>query len=351
MKQFYKNKRVFVTGHTGFKGSWLCGMLLELGADVCGYSLPPENNPLFDIFSLERRTKHIESDIRNLSKLKQAMQEYNPDIVFHLAAQPIVLKSYEEPVNTYETNVMGTVNLLESVRCCNNTKSVVNVTTDKVYYNENKKNLFREENRLCGTDPYSNSKSCSELVTYSYKQSFLQDIAVSTARAGNVIGGGDFAEKRIIPDCYRAASNNTVIELRNPNSTRPYQYVFDCLAGYLLLAKKQYQDLSYEGSYNFSLQTAIQTKELVQCFCDFWNQESHSKLVWDIASGANTAYEANFLELDATKARTILGWKPVFSIEESIKETAQWYHHHLYNTNTIQEYTIAKVQDYLSRLE
>lgn len=245
---FYKGKRVFVTGHTGFKGSWLCKILANAGAVVTGYSLNPPTSPsLFEIAGIEQDVHSVIGDIRNYKALKAAFDEARPEIALHLAAQPIVRDSYKDPAYTYETNVMGTVNILECVRNSSCVKSFLNVTTDKVYLNKEWTWGYRENEELDGYDPYSNSKSCSELVTHSYKNSFFNDdhVAISTARAGNVIGGGDFANDRIIPDCIRAAIKQEDIVVRNPFSTRPYQHVLEPLYAYLMIAAMQYQDIKY----------------------------------------------------------------------------------------------------------
>lgn len=245
-----------------------------------------------------------------------------------MAAQPIVIESYNNPVYTYETNVIGTVNILESLRYCNSVKSFVNVTTDKVYENKEWEWGYRENENLCGYDPYSNSKSCSELVTYSYKNSFFKDEsspAISAARSGNVIGGGDFSANRIIPDCIRAASKNENILVRNPNSTRPYQHVLECLYGYLLLAMKQYEDKKYEGNYNFgpNEENCITTGELTDIFCEIWNKDEDKKITW-YTENQKRVHEANFLKLDCSKAKSILNWKPNWNIQKSIEETVKW---------------------------
>lgn len=272
---FYKDKRVFLTGHTGFKGSWMCKMLTNAGAVVTGYSLEAPTNPsLFKIADIESDIKSVIGDIRDMVALKKAFDETQPEIVFHLAAQPIVRNSYENPAYTYETNVMGTVNILECVRQSSCVKSFLNVTTDKVYLNKEWNWGYRENEELDGYDPYSNSKSCSELVTHSYKRSFFTDkdgkaiIPISTARAGNVIGGGDFANDRIIPDCIRAATKHEDIIVRNPFSTRPYQHVLEPLYAYLLIAKKQYEDSSYAAYYNVGPDDVdcFQTGALVDLF-------------------------------------------------------------------------------------
>ena len=251
---FFRDKRVLVTGHTGFKGTWLCRMLINAGAIVTGYSLQPPTNPsLFELARLEDRMTSVIADVRDLDKMKDVFEQAQPEIVLHLAAQPIVRDSYKDPHYTYETNVMGTVNLMECVRLNKCVRSVLNVTTDKVYHNNEWCWGYREDEPLDGFDPYSNSKSCSELVTHSYINSFFQGPdapAVSTARAGNVIGGGDFANDRIIPDCVRAMQAGQTIGVRNPYSTRPYQHVLEPLAMYLTIVQKQYEDKKYAGFYN-----------------------------------------------------------------------------------------------------
>ena len=245
---FYRGKRVFVTGHTGFKGSWLCRILINAGAEVTGYSLVPPTNPnLFSLADLDTHMNSVIGDIRDKERLLAVFGQARPEIVLHLAAQPIVRDSYRDPVYTYETNVMGTVNVLECVRQSSTAKSFLNITTDKVYHNNEWIWGYRENEPLDGFDPYSNSKSCSELVTHSYKNSFFADgrVAISTARAGNVIGGGDFANDRIIPDCVRAIESGSSISVRNPYSTRPYQHVLEPLFAYLMIAQKQYEEGQY----------------------------------------------------------------------------------------------------------
>ena len=323
---FYKNKRVFLTGHTGFKGTWLSRILLLAGADVAGYSLEPPTNPsLFERTKTAGQMKSIIGDIRDGDKLKAAMTEFKPDIVLHLAAQPIVRTSYKDPVGTYESNVMGTVNVLEAVRACPSVRSFVNVTTDKVYLNREWAWGYRENEELCGYDPYSNSKSCSELVTYSYRNSFFNEKdapAISTARSGNVIGGGDYAVDRIVPDCIRAVEAGKEIILRNPNSTRPYQHVLECLRGYLTLAKAQYDDKAFVGSYNFGPddESCVTTGQLATLFCEAWGDGA----AWKNVSEANAPHEANFLKLDCSKSKTVLGWHPQWGIKQAIEKIVEW---------------------------
>lgn len=319
---FYKNKNIFITGHTGFKGSWLSQILILAGAKVTGYALDAPTNPsLFDQLELSKKMNSIIGDIRDLTKLEAVIKKSHPDIVFHLAAQPLVLDSYKKPVETYEINVMGTVNLLQAVLGVNSIKSIVNVTTDKVY--ENKEWLwgYRENENLCGLDPYSNSKSCSELVTYSYRNSFYNlpdSSALSSARSGNVIGGGDYSENRIIPDCIKAALNEEKILVRNPNSTRPYQHVLECLRGYLTLAYEQSKNRQLVGAYNFGPDkgSCVTTGELVNLFCNLWGKG----LSWETRNVDNP-HEANFLSLDHTKATKLIGWSPVWDIKTAVQKT------------------------------
>lgn len=318
---FYQNKKVLITGHTGFKGSWLTKILLDAGADVAGYALEPPTDPnLFTIAGLDKRLgdRSVIGDIRDFQKLFKLFQDFQPEIVLHLAAQPIVTRSYEDPQGTYETNVMGTVNLLECVRKTPSVKSVLNVTTDKVYENFEWQRAYKEEDRLDGYDPYSNSKSCSELVTHSYKRSFLDEagIAVSTARAGNVIGGGDFAYARILPDCVRAAEKGESVILRNPDSTRPYQHVLEPLFVYLMIAEAQYKEFRYAGYYNVGPddRDCLTTGHIADLFCQYWG----NGMQWENHSDGGP-HEANFLKLDNTKIKETFGWKPVWDVEEAVK--------------------------------
>ena len=326
---FYKGKRVFVTGHTGFKGSWLCRMLVGAGAVVTGYSLEAPTEPnLFSLAGLEGKMTSIIGDIRDKQALTAAFDAAKPEIVLHLAAQPIVRDSYKDPVYTYETNVMGTVNILECVRQAklrgDAPKSVLNVTTDKVYLNNEWCWGYREDEPLDGFDPYSNSKSCSELVTHSYKNSFFTDetVAISTARAGNVIGGGDFANDRIIPDCVRAMAAKKVIGVRNPYSTRPYQHVLEPLAVYLTIAQKQYVDPSFQGYYNVGPDDCdcVTTGTLVDLFCKHWGEDA----AWENQAEANAPHEANFLKLDCSKIKAVFGWKPRWHMEECMEMTCRF---------------------------
>lgn len=323
--QAYAGKRVLVTGHTGFKGSWLCRILVGAGAEVTGYSLTPPTTPnLFSIAGLEGNMTSIIGDIRNLNSLKAAFEQAQPEIVLHLAAQPIVRDSYKDPHYTYETNVMGTVNLLECVRLFPCVKSVLNVTTDKVYHNNEWCWGYREDEPLDGFDPYSNSKSCSELVTHSYKNSFFTDgrVAVSTARAGNVIGGGDFANDRIVPDCVRAQAAHKVIGVRNPYSTRPYQHVLEPLFAYLMIAAEQLVRPELQGYYNVGPDECdcVTTGTLVDIFCKHWGKDA----TWENQAEENAPHEANFLKLDCSKIKSAFGWKPRWHMEECMEMTCRF---------------------------
>jgi len=339
---FYKGKKVLVTGHTGFKGAWLTKMLLMAGADVTGYSLVPPTNPsLYELANLKLKMNSVIGDVRDFEHLNEVMDQVQPEIVIHLAAQPIVRASYKEPRYTYETNVMGTVNLCETIRLHDCVKSFLNVTTDKVYLNNEWCWGYRENEPLDGFDPYSNSKSCSELVTHSYINSFFGGnrsnckVAVSTARAGNVIGGGDFAEDRIIPDAIRALKqakdsdkNIATINVRNPFSTRPYQHVLEPLYVYLMIAAKQCSDAKFAGFYNVGPDDCdcVKTGELIDLLCSTWNKNNGilPKANWIDKSEIDAPHEANFLKLDCSKAKAVFDWKPRWHIEDCILMTVNF---------------------------
>lgn len=329
--EFYRGKKVLITGHTGFKGTWLCAVLLQAGADVTGYALEPPTDPsVFELTDMGKRIHSVVGDVRDLAHLRQVFDEVRPEIVIHMAAQPIVRESYKNPVYTYETNVMGTVHVLECVRTCDAVKSFVNVTTDKVYLNREWIWAYREDEELNGFDPYSNSKSCSELVTSCYLHSFFgeetdRQIAVSTARAGNVIGGGDFAVDRIIPDCVRAALEGGEIIVRNPYSVRPFQHVLEPLLVYLMIAERQYGDPGYAGNYNVGPDEAdcYTTGDLVTLFCKKWNQASGEDVNWKNVSDGGP-HEANYLKLDCSKVKSVFGWKPVWNVETAMEKIVEW---------------------------
>lgn len=326
IKEFYKGKKVLLTGHTGFKGSWLTSILLNVGACVCGVSLRPNTNPnLFELLDLDN-AQGLENhfvDIRNYDELKRIFDSFKPEIVFHLAAQPLVIDSYNDPRYTYDVNVMGTVNVCECVRLTPSVKSFLNVTTDKVYENvEDLSHAYKEDEKLNGYDPYSNSKSCSELVTQSYMKSFFNDLdlAVSTCRAGNVIGGGDFSANRILVDCVKYTVNGEPIRLRNPNSTRPYQHVLEADMFYLLVCMRQYQNKKYAGHYNIGPNdtSCVTTGQIVELFVRHWPIARYE------AVNVDGPHEANFLKLDSTKARETFNWEPKWEVEEAVAKTVEW---------------------------
>ena len=346
---FYRGKTVLITGHTGFKGSWMCRVLTINGAKVVGYALNPPTNPsLFEASGMEKEITSIVGDIRDLEKLKACFEQYRPEIVIHMAAQPIVRESYQDPVYTYETNVMGTVNILEAVRCCESVKSFVNVTTDKVYRNNEWEWGYRENDVLDGFDPYSNSKSCSELVTSSYKKSFFaqRDCRISTCRAGNVIGGGDFAKDRIVPDCVRAMESGSPIIVRNPYSTRPYQHVLEPVCAYLTVAAEQYRDAKFAGNYNVGPDDmdCVSTGTLTDLFCKTWG----SPASWKNICEQNAPHEANFLKLDCSKIKTVFGWHPHWHIADAIQKTVEWSKEYLTHGD-INAVMNRQIQDYLSK--
>lgn len=320
---FYRGKRIFVSGHTGFKGSWLCAVLAMAGAEVTGFALPPERESLWTLAKLEGHIHSVYGDIRDLGSLRTAFQAARPEIVFHLAAQPLVREGYRDPVGTYHTNVMGTVHILECVRETDCVRSVLNVTTDKVYENRQWPWGYRETDTLNGYDPYSNLKSCSELVTSSYRSSFLdgRGVAASTARAGNVIGGGDFAAGRIIPDCVRAVRTGNPIQIRNPFSVRPYQHVLEPLSAYLLIAHRQYDDAKVAGSYNVGPDSrdCITTGELADLFCRSWGGDARWEHVGD-----EGPHEDQVLRLDCSKIQRDLGWTPRWHTDCAVEETVAW---------------------------
>ena len=347
---FFKNKNILVTGHTGFKGTWLSVILSNAGANVTGYALLPEDEiNLYDISGVDNKINSLIGDIRDYEKLNETVKKCKPEIVIHLAAQPLVRESYKNPRYTYETNVMGTVNICECVRNIGTVKSFLNVTTDKVYMNMEWERGYREDDILDGYDPYSNSKSCSELVTHSYVKSFFNDmnIAVSTARAGNVIGGGDFAKDRIVPDCARAAAVGEKIIVRNPYSIRPYQHVLEPLFAYLMIVKKQYEDKKYSGSYNIGPcdEDCITTGKLVDMFCEKWQEG----LEW-VNKSDGGPHEAKFLKLDCTKLRETFDWSPTWKVEDAVKKTVDWYK--AYNQKEdMSEFMNSQINDFLNDKE
>lgn len=345
---FYRQKKVLVTGHTGFKGTWLCMMLKEAGAIVTGYALEPPTKPsLFSMVKMDEKINSIIGDIRDFEKMRRVFHEVQPEIVFHLAAQPLVRDSYQEPRYTFETNVMGTVNILECIRENTCVRSFLNVTTDKVYYNDERNIGFTEDMMLDGYDPYSNSKSCSELVTHSYKKSFFKEgqTAISTARAGNVIGGGDFAANRIIPDCIRAAERGEPIIVRNPHSIRPFQHVLEPLCAYLMIAERQYEDFQYEGYYNVGPddQDCVTTGELADLFCKAWGENQTWENRWD-----GGPHEAGFLKLNCDKLKRTFSWAPVWGIQTAVEKTVEWSKGML-SGEDVYEIMVRQMKDYRNK--
>lgn len=347
-KQFYKNKVVLVTGHTGFKGTWLCKILINYGSKVIGYSLNPPTEPnVFKLSKIEAQMVSIIGDIRNYELLKTVFDKYKPEIVFHLAAQPIVLDSYKNPRYTYETNVMGTVNVLECIRQTESVKSFVNVTTDKVYENNDLfDHSFSENEPLNGFDPYSNSKSCSELVTQSYSKAFFggNRCAISTVRAGNVIGGGDFANDRIIPDAIRAINNNKNIYVRNPNSTRPYQHVLEPLFAYLMLAEHQYKNNVFSGYYNVGPDEidCVTTGDLIQRFCIAWGKN----ITW-YTKEYQGPHEANYLKLNCDKIKRVFAWSPKWHLDEAIQKIVDWTKVYFENPSQLSQIMNIQIKEYI----
>lgn len=329
-RQFWKGKKVFVTGHTGFKGSWLCLWLNELGAEVIGYALTPPTKPsLFEICKIKEMITSFMGDIRDFDELNSAMQTAQPDIVIHMAAQSLVRYSYINPVETYAINVMGTVHLLEAVRNCKSIKAVINVTTDKCYENKEWVWGYRENEPMGGYDPYSNSKGCSELVTAAYRNSFFNSVtyvqhrvALASARAGNVIGGGDWASDRLIPDFIRALESNTKIRIRCPKAIRPWQHVLEPLSGYLMLAEKLYtQGIAYGQAWNFGPEDsdAKSVEWIVKTLCSLWKNQAGY-----LIDKGNHPHEANYLKLDCSKAKKELGWRPQWQLQYTLGKIVEW---------------------------
>ena len=348
---FWKNKRVFITGHTGFKGSWLCVWLHSLGAQVTGYALDPPTDPsLYELCNIGKLTTSIIADVRDGQTLIKAMQAAQPEIVIHMAAQPLVRDSYKIPVETYAINVMGTVNLFEAVRQCTTVRAVINVTTDKCYENREWVWGYRENEPLGGFDPYSNSKACSELVTASYRSSYFNPqryaehrVAIASARAGNVIGGGDWATDRLVPDMVRAILSGKSVKIRNPHAIRPWQHVLEPLSGYLMLARKLYEDGgSFSEAWNFGPDDsdAKPVERLARIFCDKWGNGA----LYEIEKGDHL-HEANYLKLDCSKSKARLGWQPRWSLDKALSSIIEWTRAYK-NGNTIREICLKQIEEY-----
>jgi len=354
-KKFWKGKKVFITGHTGFKGSWLCLWLHSLGAEITGYSLAPPTSPsLFNLCHIDEWTHSIQGDIRNRKQLQQAIQEADPDIIIHMAAQPLVRTSYENPVETYEINVMGTLNLFEAVKSLPNprkkVKAVVNVTSDKCYENREWIWGYREGDPLGGYDPYSNSKACSELLTSSYRNSFFNPqtfahhrIALASARAGNVIGGGDWAKDRLIPDCIRSLLTGEKMIIRNPRSIRPWQHVLEPLSGYLLLIEKLVlEGVQYAEAWNFGPheEDAKPVQWIVETISKKWGTPLHFEI-----EDQSHYHEAHYLKLDCAKAKWKLGWQPKWNIEQTLDKIVEWSQAYQKGEN-MKEVCLKQIEEY-----
>lgn len=348
----YEGKKVFLTGHTGFKGSWLALWLKELGAEVMGYSLEPNTNPsLFNLCEIDKDIKSIFGDIRDSKKLEEAMSEFQPDIVFHLAAQPLVRLSYNEPKMTYETNVIGTLNVYEAAKKCKSVKSIVSITTDKCYENKEWVYGYRENDPMGGYDPYSSSKGCAELLTSSYRNSFFNELGINLAstRAGNVIGGGDWAEDRLIPDLVRAVSNNESLIIRNPIATRPWQHVLEPLSGYLWLGAKLLQGKNeFSCGWNFGPNDSdvLSVEEILKISLSEWGRGNYK------VDKSSHPHEAKLLKLDISKARSELKWNPVYEAKTTIAKTIEWYKNFYDNKNIdIKEFTINQIKEYVKNAQ
>jgi len=342
----YKNKKVLVTGHTGFKGSWLTLWLSVLGADIIGYSLPPNTDPaLYHVLNLQNKCKSFFGDIRDREQLKKVFEEHKPEIVFHLAAQPLVRLSYFEPIETYETNVIGSLNVLEAARASGSVKAFVNVTTDKCYENKELSRGYTEEEPMGGHDMYSSSKGCVEVMSSSYRRSFLQDkksYSMATARAGNVIGGGDWAMDRLIPDCIKFINEDKPIEIRNPVAVRPWQHVLEPLSGYLTLGEKLLiEGDKYAEGFNFgpNEESVLTVADVAQRVVNFYQKGEvvvHKK---------DDLHEANLLMLNIEKAEKVLGWTPTYTANEAIQHTVEWYNR-FYSGENMLDFTIEQIKEY-----
>ena len=352
---FWAGKHIFLTGHTGFKGSWLSLWLQSLGAEVTGYALEPPTSPsLFEIANVGKGMHSVIGDIRDLDSLKKTMKEANPDILIHMAAQPLVRYSYINPVETYATNIMGTVHVLEAARENKNIKAILNVTSDKCYDNKEVNRGYKEHEPMGGFDPYSNSKGCAELVTSAYRNSFFNiakyeehGVALATARAGNVIGGGDWAEDRLIPDFMRAIQAKQKVSIRNPHAIRPWQHVLEPLYGYMMLCQKLYEEGShFSESFNFGPdeKDAKNVEWIAGHLVKTWGEGA----AYEIASNASSLHEAHFLKLDCTKAHQKLGWQPKWNINIALDKICEWNkaltngeNMYLHSLNDIKMYAIA----------
>ena len=342
----YHNKKIFITGHTGFKGSWLTLWLKKLGAEVCGYSLEPNTNPaMFKELRIDKHCHHIIGDILDSAHLEKAMLDFQPDIVFHLAAQALVRLSYSKAKLTYETNVIGSLNVLESARKCSSVQALVNVTTDKCYENKEVNRGYKEDEPMGGYDMYSSSKACVEIMSSSFRRSFLQEngYAMATARAGNVIGGGDFALDRLVPDCVRYINDNKKIEIRNPLAIRPWQFVLEPLSGYLLLGQKLLENgKQYAEAFNFgpTEESVLKVAEVAQKVCECYGKGEV------IVHKKDDLHEANLLMLNVDKAKQVLGWIPTYTADEAIKKTIEWYKYFYQKDLDMYKFTMKQIDEF-----
>lgn len=348
----YKNKRVLITGHSGFKGSWLTLWLKSLGANILGYSLEPDTNPsMFKELKIHNDCQNVFANILDEKELNKTFEEFQPEIVFHLAAQPLVRLSYSKPKLTYETNIIGTLNVLEAARNCNSTKAFVNVTTDKCYENKEQHYYYKESDALGGHDMYSSSKGCAEILSSSYRRSFLGEensFALATARAGNVIGGGDWAEDRLIPDCIKSINNNEKIEIRNPLAIRPWQFVLEPLSGYLLLGQKLLeQNKKYADCFNFgpSENSLLNVEEIAKKIIKYYGHGEIS------INKKDDLHEANLLMLNIEKSKKYLSWEPTLDTEEAIKDTVEWYKHFYLKDVDIYNFTLSQIKNFEGKIK
>ena len=350
IESFFKNRKILVTGHTGFIGSWLTKWLIMLSADVCGYALEPHTHPnMYDTLGLDKFLIYVKGDIRNAELLRKTLTEFQPEIVIHLAAQPIVLESYDNPVDTFDTNVTGTVNLLNELRNVDSVKTIIVMTSDKSYHNNEWVYPYRENDALGGRDPYSASKSCQDIVVDSFRESYFSDsrLGISSVRAGNVIGGGDWAPFRIIPDLVRGIVKGETVKIRSPHSVRPWQYVLEPISGILTLAQKMYNDIKYSGAWNFGPENhkEITVKELAQTFIGLWGSGNYS--IEEIQS----YNEANYLQLDISKAKRELKWTPRYNFSVALEETVGWYKEYYRNPTTMGKKTEEQIEKFFSNFD
>ncbi len=348
----YNSKKVLVTGHTGFKGGWLSLWLKELGAEVIGYSLDPPTQPsFFEALDLKNKLIHIIGDVRDEKHLLSVFEKHQPEFVFHLAAQSLVRFSYKEPRLTYETNVMGTVNILEAIRKSKSVKAAVIITSDKCYENKEWIYGYRENDSVSGYDPYSSSKGCAELIVSAYRRSYFESlgVALSSVRAGNVIGGGDWQEDRLVPDCIRALSKGEAIKIRNPNAIRPWQYILEPLSGYLLLALKMSEDrIKFSGAWNFgpSDYDILTVEEITKKVISYWGSGGY-----EIEKSSKNFHEASLLKLDCSKAYSLLKWHSIYNVDETIKKTVEWYKRY-YNgakNKELYDFTVSQIIEHAQK--